>query len=182
MADETTHNEVDGVTVDTTVIETGDGVAVVTAIGEGEGGEPAIEIETESGEGVSDAVAIAAIEADAAVQIAEVNAEVAIASIEAATETREVTWLEIEALQANMQELKSTVENLATALSLAQVDQSTPPASEVLETAEEIAETNSIQPSTLDGTSETVTEVTLENADEKPVTAEVTVTRRRRLI
>lgn len=144
--------------------------------------EMPVEIITENSGDISDAVAIAAIEADAAVQIAEVNAEVAIASIEAETEKREITWQEIEALQVSMQEQGRTIAQILATLSQGQADPSTLLASEALEVAEEVTEANSIPPSTLDGTSEIATEVTLENGDEKPVTVEVTAQRRRRLI
>jgi dGTP triphosphohydrolase len=139
---------------------------------------------------VSDAVAIAEIEAERDVTIAAIQAETTTAIIEAETE-RETSWqTEAAELRTNIAELKQTVETLANLLP-GPADQLTPEplteaAAEVAETiAEAEAANNSTPQFTLAPISETRTEVTLESADEKPeaeATATVTVKRRRRLI
>jgi hypothetical protein len=130
----------------------------------------------------SDAVAIAAIEADKEIQIAEIQAEVETARIEAETE-RERTWQEeVETLRTNMQELAMKLEAMEAAR------QSTPePLTEAAEAATEIAEAEAANNSTPQfmspPISETQTEVTLESADgRQEAKASVTTRKRRRLI
>lgn len=133
----------------------------------------------------SDAVAIAAIEADKEIQIEEIRAEVETARIEAESE-RETSWQEqVEALRANMKELEAKLAEVMEA----QKAQSIPgPLMEAGEIAQEVAEAeaeanNSIPQFMSPPISETQTEVTLESGDGKPeAKASVTTRKRRRLI
>jgi len=147
--------------------------------------ESAPVIEGETIEAVSsDAVAIAAIEADKDIQIAEIEADVETARIEAEQERANSWQIELETLQVNMRELAATVETLQMQLA----NQSTPdPLTEVAaEVATEIAEVeanNSTPQFMSPPTSETQTEVILESEGGKPeAAATVTVRKKRRLI
>ncbi len=153
--------------------------------------EIAEEIAEETGD-VSDAVAIAAIEADRDVTIAEIHAEVSTAAIEAEAE-REETWQEqLADLRANMQTLTTQVMEIAANLSPALADPSSQlPLTEAAEIAEAVAvetaeaEANNSTPLFMSPpTSETQTEVILESEGEKPeaATATVIVRKKRRLI
>ena len=142
--------------------------------------EIAEEITGENDATVSDAVAIAEIEAERDITIAAIQAETTTAIIEAESE-RELSWQEVAAeLRTNMQELAAQIANL----SAVQAAPSTPePSTEVTaETVEEVTIVSTPQ-STLDLTSETPMEVIQESADEKPeVPAPRPVRLKRRLI
>lgn len=147
--------------------------------------EVAEELPGETIEAVSsDAVAIAAIEADKEIQIAEINADVATAQIEAEKE-RENSWQEnLADLQANMRELTMTVETLQA--QMAALSTPAPLTEAAAEIAEEVAEaeaSNSTPQFMSPPTSETQTEVILENEEGKQeAAATVTVRKKRRLI
>lgn len=129
--------------------------------------EPIIE---ESTDEPSDAVAIAAIEADKEIKIAEIHSETEQARIEAQTEQTEVL---AEAAKEDYQEclsqlqmLKETVERLETT-----VNSLTPPPVLEVVTMEELPtapETNLTQPSIAAPTLETMTEPLEESEEEKP--------------
>jgi len=135
----------------------------------------------------SDAVTIAAIEADKEVRIAEIQAEVSEAAIEAEKE-RERSWQEeVATLQANMLELKQTVETLAelvAARPLEEANLSTPQTltEAAVKIAEEVEANNSIPQSTLLPISETETEVIVENEEGEQAEVTVETRARRRLI
>lgn len=130
--------------------------------------EQAAEILTEQPieETPSDAVTIAAIEADKEIQLAEIQAETTIAIVDAENE-RETTWQEM--MQTNMQEQAQTMAQMQATMDLIAAQLIPAPLTEAQ--AEMMAETdpnNSTPPSTLELTSETQTEATPESEDEKP--------------
>jgi hypothetical protein len=126
---------------------------------------------------LSDAVAIAAIEAEAEVAVAEIRAEVEIAAIEAEAE-RERTWQEeIADLQANMRTLEAQLAALTQPP--VEADPLTLPA---LTEAEAVEPSDLTPQSTPELTSETLTEALPASEDEKPVAETPAKRRPRRLI
>jgi hypothetical protein len=148
-----------------------------------------VEAENQDGEGPSDAVAIAAIQADASVQIAEIDASVRLEEISAESE-RETQWLavnqELEQLRANIAERNKTIAELESQLAtplepLELIPQPLTGATEP-ETLE-MAETNLTPQFTSHQQSETQTEAIPESEGESLAVVEtVTIRKRRRLI
>lgn len=156
--------------------------AVIVEPGEAVTIEGAPEGAGESGENgsISDAVAIAAIEGETAVEIAAIHAETEQARIEADKE-RDLAWHEARVLEleASLTEQRTRAETAEAALALL----STPPASPE-PGAEEPAvtvetETISIPQSTLEEIAEIPTEATPESEEERPEEKAVPVHRRR---
>lgn len=178
-------------TVETTKYEDGSTSEITTTVeAEYTGSSDTVEdISTEIVEPkptVSDAVAIAAIEAETQVAIAEITAETTLAVIEAEQE-REISWQdEVAILRANMLEQAATIAMLMERFP-AEADPSTLEASTEATalTVEEVEASNSIPPSTSELTEETLMEVTPESVEEKPVVVilpEPPAKRKRRLI
>jgi hypothetical protein len=140
---------------------------------------------------VSDAVAIAAIEADKEIQIAQINAEVAEAAIEAqaeavetAEETRdELEWLRerVAALETSSQELALTIASLREQVLTPQPSPETEALEAATEIAEELAETSSPETPT-EISSEIEMEAPAEKEGEKPEAVTVQVRAKRRAI
>lgn len=169
----------------TVIVEDGEAETVIVDLPEGEEVAP-----------VSDAVAIAEIEANKEITIAAIQTDATIAAIEGNNEIeaarieveieREKSWqVEAERLQANMMELTSQVESLSTAL--ADLSRPTSQPELTVEILDPETETLSTQQSMLEETAETLTEVTPGEGEENPAgviiaIAEPPAKRRRRLI
>lgn len=177
--------------LEATIVDTGDGEAVVVSLPDGEGASENT-VETE-------ATRIAEIHGETTIAVAAIEADVETARIEADAERNATTWEERQALEASILELTNQVAELATKLSLAEASQLSPtPQAEaveaVVEAAEVIAEElpaiveepNSTPEFTPDLTTSTVTEAIADAEEESPVVAAVAVAvpvrGRRRLI
>lgn len=126
-------------------------------------------------DGVSDAVAIAQIEAETEVVIASIEADVTIASIEAQNERANEPWQELETIRTNMLELAEQVTTLSSALAAL----STPTPLPELEAEDP---NSSTPPFTSDPTNETETEVSPVSEEEKPEANQAPARKRRRMI
>jgi hypothetical protein len=128
----------------------------------------------------SDAVAIAAIEADKEIKIAEIHADIEEARIEAQTEQTEVlaeqSNRDYDECRREIAALAETVERLEMLIN----SLTPPPVLEVVTTEplETVTETNLTQPSTAAPTAEMLMEVSEENEEEKPEAVETSRVRK----